>query len=133
MSDKRQQNHKRKARQAIVKAQHNRDEARRKLLRQREKLARRHARNRRQSEERRDDEAEQRENPTTRSTLPSQESNAENAARNSHSTVPKTVKYSKVTARERLYGLRLHRRSEGGDTTAVSIENDDTAEQPTDE
>jgi hypothetical protein len=147
MSDKQQQTRKQKARQAQAKAQINRDRARRKLLRQREKLARRRTRNRRQSEKRRDDgtdkgenpeNPEKPENPTAHSTLPPQKSNAENATRNSHSTVPETPKYSAVPARERLYGQRLHRKTreredETSVTTRVSERETDDEEVSTDE
>jgi hypothetical protein len=100
--------HDRKAKRAQVKAQINRDEARRKLLRQREKLAERRKANREQSEERRDGTKSQK-NPTARSTMPSQKTNAQNAVRNSHSTVPETPRYSNIAAPKRLYGQRLHR------------------------
>lgn len=129
MSDKQQQKHEQKARQARVKAQINRDKARRKLLRQREKLARRRTRNRKQSETRRDDtDGETVENPAGHSTVPSQKSNAENAARNSHSTVPKTPKYSDMPARERLYGRRLHRRTADGNSGASASPDESPTE-----
>jgi hypothetical protein len=137
MSDNQRKRHERKAQQAVTKAQVNRDKARKKLLRQRRKLARRRARNRRQSEKRRDEQTEDGETSTTHSTLPPQKSNAENAARNSHSTVPETVKHSNVPARERLYGQRLHRHtSQDGDTTptpAGSTGTDIETEASTDE
>jgi hypothetical protein len=109
MTDK-QQRKQQKARQAQAKAQRNRDKARQKLLLQRKKLARRRSRNRHQSEKRRADD-DGTANPTAYSTMPSQKSNAENAARNSHSAVPAAPKYSTVSARERLYGRRLHRKT----------------------
>lgn len=121
MTDKQQQKHEQKARQAQAKAQNNRDKARRKLLRQREKLARRRTRNRCQSEKRRDDDEEGTENPTAHSTMPPQKSNAKNATRNSHSTVPATPKYSEVPARERLYGQRLHRKTSTSVTEASDV------------
>ncbi|MFA9517153.1 protein gvpI [Halopenitus sp. H-Gu1] len=138
MTDKQQQKRKQKARQAQAKAQKNRDKARRKLLQQREKLARRRTRNRRQSETRRDDDDEtEGTNPTAHSTLPPQKSNAENATRNSHSTVPETPKYSVVPARERLYGRRLYRKMIEGDetstTTPVAEHETDDEEVSTDE
>jgi hypothetical protein len=115
MSDKQQQQHEQKAQQARVKAQINRDKARRKLLQQREKLAQRRKRNRKQSEARRADaDADGEdgvENPTAHSTMPPQKTNAENAARNSHSTVPPTPKYSDMAGRKRLYGQRLHQQT----------------------
>ncbi|SDY65514.1 protein gvpI [Halopenitus persicus] len=140
MNDKQQQKHEQKVRQARVKAQINRDKARRKLLRQREKLARRRTRNRKQSETRRGDsdgddtDGETVENPAGHSTMPSQKSNAENAARNSHSTVPKTPKYSDMPARERLYGRRLHRRTADGNSEAsASSDESPTEDEANDE
>ncbi|AFK19408.1 protein gvpI [Haloferax mediterranei ATCC 33500] len=145
MTGKQHQKHEQKARQAQVKAQINRDKARSKLLRQREKLARRRARNRRQSEVRRgnqskaqhdtqsetqrgtqsksqrDNETGGTKNPTAHSTLPPQKTNAENAVRNSHSTVPELPKYSSVPARERLYGLRLHRETTASEDKSVTV------------
>lgn len=115
MSD-RQRTHNRKAKRAQMKAQINRDEARRKLLRQRKKLAKRRRVNREQSKQRRDDGKSQN-NPTAHSTLPPQKSNAQNAVRNSHSTVPETPKYSTVQARKRLYGQRLYRATSGDAST----------------
>jgi hypothetical protein len=137
MTDKQQRKRERKARQAQAKAQNSRDKARRKLLEQRKNLARRRARNRRQSEERRDDEEDGAENPTAHSTMPKQKSNAQNAARNSHSTVPATPKYSNVPARERLYGQRLHRKTsddvtEASDVRSSSKSDGDADEEPTD-
>ncbi|WP_435186740.1 protein gvpI [Halobellus sp. EA9] len=129
MSDKQQQQHEQKAQQARVKAQINRDKARRKLLQQREKLAQRRKRNRKQSEARRDDTDDDEdgvENPTAHSTMPPQKTNAENAVRNSHSTVPKTPKYSDVAGRERLYGQRLHQQ-----TTSDTAESASASEGPT--
>lgn len=114
MSDKQQQQHAQKARQARIKAQINQDKARRKLLQQREKLAQRRKRNRKQSEARRDDTDDGEdgvENPAAHSTMPTQKTNAENAVRNSHSTVPPTPKYSDMAGRERLYGQRLHQQT----------------------
>jgi len=116
MNDKQQQKHEQKVRQARVKAQINCNKARRKLLRQRKKLAQRRTRNWKQSEARRgasNSDGETAGNPSKHSTLPPQKSNAENAARNSHSTIPKSPKYSDMPTRERLYGLRLHRRTAG--------------------
>ncbi len=138
MTDNQQQKRKQKARQAQAKAQINRDKARRKLLQQREKLARRRSRNRRQSEQRRDEDTDRGKNPTAHSTLPPQKSNAENATRNSHSTVPETPKYSAVPARERLYGQRLHRKTSGREdepsaTSRVSERETDVEEVSTDE
>ncbi|AAC82803.1 gas vesicle protein GvpI [Halobacterium salinarum] len=139
MSDKQQQKHKQKARQARVKAQINRDKARRNLLRQREKLARRRTRNRKQSEPRRDDsdgddtDGETVKNPAAHSTMPPQKSNAENAVRNSHSTVPKTPKYSDVTARERLYGQRLHQKTAGGNSEASAPSDESASGSPTED
>lgn len=122
MSDKQQRRHEQKARQARVKAQINRDKARRKLLQQRKKLARRRKRNRKQSEARRGDTTDDGEdgvtNPTAHSTMPPQKTNAENAARNSHSTVPEIPKYSNMPGRDRLYGLRLHRKTVSESTEA---------------
>ncbi|ADQ68784.1 hypothetical protein C499_14260 [Halogeometricum borinquense DSM 11551] len=122
MTDKQQQKRKQKARQILAKAQLSRDTARQKLLQQRRKIAQRRKRNRHQSESQRDrDENDGTGNPTAHSTLPPQKSNAENAARNSHSTVPAVPKHSNVAARERLYGQRLHRRAsahKGGNVDA---------------
>lgn len=117
MIDEQRKKHERTARQAVTKATINRDAARGKLLRHREKLARRRTRNRRQSEPRGDDATGGTENPTAHSTLPPGKSNAENAARRSHSTVPATPKYSNVPARERLYGQRLHHKTDEGNDT----------------
>jgi hypothetical protein len=115
MTDRQQHRQAKTARQARRKAQVNCDRARQKLLQQRVELARRRAQNREQSESRRDGETGT--NPTAHSTLPSQNSNAVNAARNSHSTVPATPKYSEASNRERLYGRRLHARAtRHGDT-----------------
>lgn len=111
MNSNQQQQRKKKARQAQIKAQINRDKARKKLLQQRKALAKRRRKNRKQCEKRRAESNDGEENPTAHSTLPAQATNAENAARNSHSAVPATPKYSTVTARERLYGLRLHRKA----------------------
>lgn len=121
MADKQQRRRQQKARQAQLKAQINRDQARQKLLQQRKKLARRRAKNRQLCDSRRSEGDESQLNPTAHSTLPPQRSNAQNAAQHSHSTVPPTPKYSTVSARERLYGLRLHRRTtdfEAPDATA---------------
>lgn len=134
MNDKKRQNHEQKVRQARIKAQINCDKARRKLLRQREKLARRRTRNRKQSEARRggsDGDGETVENPSRHSTMPPQKSNAENAARNSHSTVPKSPKYSDMPARERLYGRRLHRKTVDGDSEAYGSSNESSTEGET--
>lgn len=138
MTDNQQQKRKQKARQARAKAQINRDKARRKLLQQREKLALRRTRNRRQSEQRHNEDKDRGENPTAHSTLPPQKSNAENATRNSHSTVPETPKYSAVPARERLYGQRLHRKTSGREdetsaTSRVSERETDVEEASTNE
>jgi hypothetical protein len=133
MSDKQQQQHEQKAQQAHIKAQINRDKARRKLIQQRKKLAQRRKRNRKQSEARRDDADDGEngvENPTAYSTMPPQKTNAENAARNSHSTVPKTPKYSNVAGRERLYGRRLHQQTTTD--TAESAGTSDTSTIPSD-
>ncbi|WP_240792437.1 protein gvpI [Salarchaeum sp. JOR-1] len=133
MSDKQQQQHEQKAQQARVKAQINRDKARRKLLQQREKLAQRRKRNRKQSEARRDDTNDDEdgvENPTAHSTMPPQKTNAENAARNSHSTVPKTPKYSDMVGRERLYGQRLHQQTTSD--TAESASASEASTTPSD-
>ena len=99
--------HKLKTRHAVQKAKNNRDKARRKLLQQRKKLEQRREQNREQSENNKTDRGSR--NPTAHSTVPPQKTNAQNAARNSHSAVPSKPKYSKIPARERLYGLRLHR------------------------
>lgn len=129
MSDKQQQQHKRKAQQAQIKAQINRDKARRKLLQQRKKLAQRRKRNRKQSEARRDGTDDDGENgvgnPTVHSTVPPQKTNAENAARNSHSAVPPAPKYSDMSGCDRLYGLRLHQRTTS-ETTGSSSTSDAT-------
>jgi len=102
--------HKRKANQAQKKAQINRDKARKKLLRQRKKLAKRRKANLEASTKRREDgDGDRSPNPTAYSTVPPQKSNAQNAVRNGHSTVPPAPKYSTVQARKRLYGQRLHR------------------------
>lgn len=104
--------HKRKANQAQKKAQINRDKARKKLLRQRKKLATRRKANLEASTKRREDgdgDEDRSPNPTAYSTVPPQKSNAQNAVRNGHSTVPPAPKYSTVQARKRLYGQRLHR------------------------
>ncbi|TSD14758.1 protein gvpI [Haloglomus irregulare] len=132
MSDKQQQQHEQKAQQARVKAQINRDKARQKLLQQREKLAQRRKRNRKRSEARRDDAGDEDgvENPTAHSTMPPQKTNAENAARNSHSTVPPTPKYSDVAGRKRLYGRRLHQQTTSD--TAESSGTSDTTTTPLD-
>ncbi|WP_076982688.1 protein gvpI [Natronomonas moolapensis] len=116
----RQQRQKKKARQAQIKAQINRDTAREKLLEQRKALAKRRRKNRKQCEQRRKESENRIENQTTHSTLPAQTTNAQNAARNSHSTVPATPKHSTVPARERLYGLRLHRKTSKHDGDQVS-------------
>lgn len=110
MSNKQQRKRMKKAQQAQIKAQVNRDQARNRLLQQRKVLAQRRAENRKQCEKRRAESNNRDENPTAHSTLPTQTTNAQNAARNSHSAVPATPKYSTVPARERLYGLRLHRK-----------------------
>jgi hypothetical protein len=131
MTDKQQRQHEQKARQAQAKAQINRDEARRKLLRQRKSLARRRTRNRRQSEPQRDDD-DGSQNPTAHSTLPPQKSNVENATRNSNSTVPSAPKYSTVPARERLYGLRLHRKTREGNAESpepTAVSEDETGDE----
>lgn len=60
------------------------------------------------------------------STVPPQKTNAENAVRNSHSSVPSTPKYSDMPGRERLYGQRLHRR-----TTSDSAAPSDTSDTTT--
>lgn len=138
MSDKQQQKQNQKARRAQKKAQVNRDEARRKLLHQREKLARRRAHNLHKSKKRREENKGSSENPTAHSTLPTQKSNAENAVRHSHSTVPETPKYSTVQARERLYGQRLRRtmlvmREDPEITTPASSHETDTEESSADE
>lgn len=120
-----QQKHKQKARQARLKAQVNRDKARRKLLQQRKKLAQRRKANRKQSESRRsgtDDEHGVR-NPTAHSTVPPQKTNEQNSARNSHSTVPNSPKYSNTAGRERLYGLRLHYRTTSETTGSMTTED----------
>ncbi|MEZ3164924.1 protein gvpI [Halorubrum sp. RMP-47] len=137
-----QSTHDRKARQAQTKAQINRNEARQKLLRQRKKLAKRRKANREQSEERRESMKSQ-ENPTAYSTMPPQKSNAQNAVRNSHSTVPETPKYSTIVASDRLYGQRLHRvttdsMSTSTETTEsqsddISQRQDDVTPESTDE
>ena len=129
MSDKQQRQRRQKAQQARTKAQVSRDKARRKLLRQREKLARRRKRNRKQSEARRkerDSDGDGGGNPTVHSTVPPQKTNAENAVRNSHSSVPSTPKYSDMPGRERLYGQRLHQR-----TTSDSAAPSDTSDTTT--
>ena len=97
-----------KARQAQLKAQLNRDQARQKILQQRRALARRRAKNRAQCESDESESSGGQHNPSAHSTTPPQRSNAQNAAQHSHSTVPETPKYSTVEARRRLYGLRLH-------------------------
>lgn len=126
MNDKQQQ-HEQKAQQARLKAQVNRDKARRKLLQQRKQLAQRRKRNRKQSESRRDNTGDDHgvENPTAHSTVPPQKTNAENAARNSHSTVPNVPKYSDMSGRKRLYGLRLHQQTTS--ETAGSLLTEDAA------
>jgi|APHM01.1.fsa_nt_gi hypothetical protein len=108
MTDRQQHTRTQKAERARRKAQVNRDKARQKLLQQRVELAQRRAQNREQSEARRDDDSESERNPTAHSTLPSQDTNAANAARNSHSTVPAEPKHSQASSRARLYGRRLH-------------------------
>ncbi|WP_181692584.1 protein gvpI [Natronomonas sp. LN261] len=120
MTNKQQRQRSKKARQAQIKAQTNRDKARNKLLQQRKALARRRAENRKQCEKRRAEADDNKKNPTAHSTLPPQTSNAQNAARNSHSAVPAVPRYSTVTARERLYGLRLHRKTSENDDGPVS-------------
>lgn len=136
MSDKQQQKHEQKARQAQAKAQINRDKARRKLLRQRKKLAQRRTRNRNQSETPHDDadgdDGDAVQNPVSHSTIPSQKSNAENAVRNSHTTVPKTPKYSDMPARERLYGQRLHQKTTGKNSDSPSLSDESASESNTD-
>lgn len=137
MSDKQHQQNEQKAQQARVKAQINRDKARHKLLQQREKLAHRRKRNRKQSEARRDDTNDDEdgvENPTAHSTMPPQKTNAENAVRNSHSTVPTTPKYSDLSGRERLYGQRLHQQttSETAESSGVSDASTTPSERATD-
>lgn len=139
MIDEQRNTHERKVRLAVAKATANRDTARAKLLRHRETLARRRARNRQQSESRGDRAEGRTENPTAHSTLPPQKSNAENAVRNSHSTVPPAPKYSNVPARKRLYGHRLHRKTDKlADTTSRAsagdlVGSDTQVDEPTDE
>ncbi len=108
MTSKQQRKHQQRADRAIRKAQMNRDRAREKLLQQRKRLARRRERNVEATEStEEDDSASLGTNPTAYSTVPRQRSNAENSARQSHSTVPLRPKYSTVRPRARLYGLRL--------------------------
>lgn len=106
------------ATQAIKKAKSNRDQARKKLLRQRERLAERRKQNKSKSEQNRaqDPSSETTQNPSAHSTVPPQKTNGQNAARNSHSTVPRVPKYSDVDAQQRLYGLRLATHQSGADT-----------------
>lgn len=117
--------HQQKAKRAQAKAQVNRDMARKKLLRQREKLAQRRRNNVAQSTSRTESRTGSA-NPSNYSTVPPQDTNAQNAARNSHSTVPPTPKYSSVPARKRLYGQRLHRAMKATSTTddsSASVED----------
>ena len=115
-----------KAKRAQAKAQVNRDVARKKLLRQREKLAQRRRNNVAQSTARTESRTSSA-NPSDHSTVPPQKTNAQNAARHAHSTVPPTPKYSTVQARTRLYGQRLHRA-----TTASSTANETAAAESED-
>lgn len=100
---------------AIRNASVNRKEARKKLLQQRKKLARRRRENRKMSAENRDQGQKDEANPTARSTVPDQKSNAENAARNSNSTVPTKPKHSRSPVEKRLYGTKLREAAEGMD------------------
>lgn len=95
------------ARHAVLKARANADQARRKLLAQRRKLARRRRRNRERVERNRERASNR--NPSTHSTVPRSDTNAEAAARSSSSTVPERPRYSSIPPRRRLYGSRLHR------------------------
>ncbi|MFT4890099.1 MAG: hypothetical protein ACI9YT_001012 [Halobacteriales archaeon] len=107
------------------KALANRDKARRKLLQQREELARRRRKNRDTSAANREDGQEDQTNPTAHSTMPGQKTNAENAARNSNSTVPPRPKHSTTPAKERLYGLKLRDAVEGNDADSSDDDGSD--------
>jgi hypothetical protein len=103
--------------QVVAKAVRNRDRTRQKLLAQSRQLARRRANNVERSRERADDST----GSTTvsgHSTTPAVDSNAQAAARHSHSTVPAEPKGSTVPAAPRLYGLGLHARLQSGTDTA---------------
>lgn len=127
MTDRQQHRRTEKASQARRKAQVNRNKARQKLLQQRVELARRRAQNREQSETRRaDDDSSGQTNPAAHSTVPSQNSNATNAARNSYSTVPPEPKYSDASASARLYGRRLHAAANRHGTAEETGESDVT-------
>lgn len=107
MSDGRTRNTKTQA--AIRKAKINRDKARRKLLKQRRRLAKRRKSNRERSERAKDkNSTDDNRNPTVKSLLPRQRTNAENATRNAHSSVPEKPKYSEVDPAPRLYGSRFN-------------------------
>lgn len=106
MSDR--QNRNAKAQAAIRKAKRNRDKARQKLLEQRRRLAERRKSNRKRSERAKaDSSTDDNENPTVTSFIPRQRTNAENALRNAHSSVPEKPKYSEVEPAPRLYGVRF--------------------------
>lgn len=105
-NDRQTRNTKMKA--AIRKAKLNRDKARRKLLEQRRLLAERRESNRKRSERAKaEGSTDENENPTVTSLVPRQRTNAENAVRNAHSSVPEKPKYSTVEPAPRLYGIRF--------------------------
>ncbi len=139
MTSKQQRKHQQRADRAVRKAQANRDRARKKLLQQRKRLARRRERNveaTASAEE--DDSTSLGTNPTAYSTVPRQRSNAENSARQSHSTVPLRPKCSTVRPRARLYGLRLQdetasREAPKSDGTAGQSSKTDAMREATDE
>lgn len=102
--------HHKKAEQAVRKAEQNRNKARQKLLQQRQKLAERRKKNREQSEKAQGHTGDSmNRNPSAYSTVPTQKTNEQNAARNAHSTVPTAPRYSQISPSERLFGLRFYR------------------------
>lgn len=111
---------------AIRKALANRDKARRKLLEQRRELARRRRENRETSAANREEGDEEETNPTAHSALPRQKTNAENAARNSNTTVPDRPNHSPTSPAERLYGVELRDAVEGADAESNDDDEDGT-------
>ncbi len=134
MSDPRKQREQNRQRdQVVAKAIRNRDETRRKLLAQGRELARRRAENVDRGRKHAED-VQSSTNVSAHSTKPSTDSNAEAAARHSHSTVPARPKGSTVPAAVRLYGLGLYEHIRAGadaqDETDVEREPDPPVEQP---
>lgn len=117
--DNQSQQH-RQREKVVAKAVRNRDQTRQRLLAQGRKLARRRAANVDHGRDDTDDKTDST-NTGPHSTVPSMDSNAQAAARHSHSTVPSRPKRSTVAPATRLYGLRLHAR------TRPDPETDDTA------